>query len=103
VASQGNTIKQQKEQLAQLKVSLKSTREASSLLQHDVDKLQAKRDELEKLLLEKEKLRLEAQHNAVEAARLREQVCRIQLCWQTTYVPLLDVAKTAGNKQIIKQ
>jgi hypothetical protein len=61
--------------LTQLKATLRTTREASNLLRHDVDKLQAKRDELEKLLSEKEKLRLEAQRNAVEAARLHEQVC----------------------------
>lgn len=74
-AEQTVNIKQQKEQLSQLKATLRTTREAASLLQLDVDKLQAKRDDLEKQLAEKEKLRLEAQRNALEAARLHEQVC----------------------------
>ena len=73
-ANQAITIKQQKEQLTQLKGSLRTTREAAAILQRDVDKLQSKRDDLEKQLAEKEKLRVEAQKNAVEAARLHEQV-----------------------------
>lgn len=74
VASQTTTIKQQKERLAVLKATLKTTRESSNALHQEVDQLQAKRDELEKILAEKEKLRHEAQRNAVEAARLREQM-----------------------------
>lgn len=77
MTSQGVTIKQQKERLAHLKAILKTTRDATSTLQHDFDRLQAKRDNLEKQLLEKEKQREEAQYNAVEAARLREQVCTL--------------------------